>query len=384
MAQYKIKDAKTANLEEIYFDKNLNKMCYKDAYGIVTPITNNAKVESIIAGTNITVDDTDPANPIVSALGGDVEWGAITGDLFNQIDLQAQLDSKQEYLFSGTNIKTINGSSVLGSGNLVVGGAPAWLESNATDLTLWNNGKGNVASNTSFGDGALKSNTSGANNTALGYNALGFNSANNNVAIGSNTMYANTTGTNNVAIGFQALDANTTGIQNIAIGVNALGSATTASGNMAIGHLAQANTSSGVNNTAVGDSSMAYRVVTGNNNTALGGRALYGVSSGSNNTAVGVSALSDNQSGSSNVAIGRDAISGNQVGNNNTAIGYYTVSGDFSGSVILGYQATATNNNQFVVGSVGTPSGAVTTESLSSTKTWSVIINGVTQKILLA
>ena len=38
MAQYEIKDAKTANLEEIYFDKNVGKMCYKNALGIITPL----------------------------------------------------------------------------------------------------------------------------------------------------------------------------------------------------------------------------------------------------------------------------------------------------------------------------------------------------------
>lgn len=59
---------------------------------------------------------------IDAASGGGAEWGTIAGDLFNQTDLQAQLDSKQDYLFSGTNIKTINGSSVLGSGDLVVSG----------------------------------------------------------------------------------------------------------------------------------------------------------------------------------------------------------------------------------------------------------------------
>lgn len=53
-------------------------------------------------------------------------WGAITGTLANQGDLTAALAAKQDTLVSGTNIKTINGSSVLGSGDLVVGGAAAW------------------------------------------------------------------------------------------------------------------------------------------------------------------------------------------------------------------------------------------------------------------
>lgn len=35
MAKYEIKDAKTANLDEIYFDKNVGKMCYKNALGII-------------------------------------------------------------------------------------------------------------------------------------------------------------------------------------------------------------------------------------------------------------------------------------------------------------------------------------------------------------
>ena len=89
--------------------------------------------------------------------GGSPVWGGITGTLANQVDLQAALDgkqvagtyatgtgsasgtntgdnatntqysgleaSKQATLVSGTNIKTINGSSVLGSGDLVVSGA---------------------------------------------------------------------------------------------------------------------------------------------------------------------------------------------------------------------------------------------------------------------
>ena len=59
-------------------------------------------------------------------------------------------NGKQPTLVSGTNIKTINSTSLLGSGDLVIGGLPAWVETNATDLTLWNNGKGNVVSNTSF------------------------------------------------------------------------------------------------------------------------------------------------------------------------------------------------------------------------------------------
>jgi hypothetical protein len=52
-----------------------------------------------------------------------VAWGSITGILSAQTDLQSALNAKQQTLVSGTNIKTINGNSLLGSGNLVVGGS---------------------------------------------------------------------------------------------------------------------------------------------------------------------------------------------------------------------------------------------------------------------
>lgn len=57
--------------------------------------------------------------------GSGPAWGDITGTLSNQTDLQSELDDKQDTLVSATNIKTINGSSVLGSGDLAVGGSGA-------------------------------------------------------------------------------------------------------------------------------------------------------------------------------------------------------------------------------------------------------------------
>ena len=57
--------------------------------------------------------------------GSGAAWGDITGTLSSQIDLQGELDDKQDTLVSATNIKTINGTSVLGSGDLVVGGGGA-------------------------------------------------------------------------------------------------------------------------------------------------------------------------------------------------------------------------------------------------------------------
>jgi len=74
----------------------------------------------------------------------------------------------------------------------------------------------------------------------------------------------------------------------------------------------------------------------------------------------------------------------NTSGSNNTAIGIDTLSGNFSTSVILGRGATATADNQFVIGATSYNAGSVATESNSSTRVWNVIINGVARKILLA
>lgn len=131
---------------------------------------------------------------------------------------------------AGTNI-TISGGVISASG-----GSTGSLEFNATDLTVWNNGNGNIATNTSFGDGALKSNTTGNFNTALGGSSLENNTNGGaNVSVGSLSMRSNTSGGNNVAVGMSALISNTSGGNNAAFGTNALSLNTTGLSNTAIG-----------------------------------------------------------------------------------------------------------------------------------------------------
>ena len=50
--------------------------------------------------------------------GGGTAWGGITGTLSSQTDLDTALSGKQTTLVSGTSIKTIEGQSILGSGNI--------------------------------------------------------------------------------------------------------------------------------------------------------------------------------------------------------------------------------------------------------------------------
>ena len=59
-------------------------------------------------------------NLVVSGSGA--SWGSITGTLSSQTDLQTKLNDKQDTLVSATNIKTINGNTILGSGDMVISG----------------------------------------------------------------------------------------------------------------------------------------------------------------------------------------------------------------------------------------------------------------------
>ncbi len=85
----------------------------------------------ILTGPNLTISGAGGNTVDLSTLGGGGAWGSIIGTLSNQADLQAALDAKQNNLVSATNIRTINGLDILGSGDLVVTASG----SEANDLT---------------------------------------------------------------------------------------------------------------------------------------------------------------------------------------------------------------------------------------------------------
>ena len=79
-----------------------------------------------------------------------VAWGNIQGTLYSQTDLKEALDSKQDELVSGTNIKTINNQSITGSGNIEINSG-VWGNitgdiSDQTDLQTALNAKANKSS----------------------------------------------------------------------------------------------------------------------------------------------------------------------------------------------------------------------------------------------
>lgn len=92
----------------------------------LTPHTGNLQptdlleCTSIVGGLPVNTAITG-AQIIAAASGGGVSWGGITGTLSAQTDLQSALNAKQATLVSGTNIKTVNGNSLVGSGDVSIG-----------------------------------------------------------------------------------------------------------------------------------------------------------------------------------------------------------------------------------------------------------------------
>lgn len=93
-----------------------------------TSIVGGVPVNTAITGQQI----------IDAASGGGASWGGITGTLSNQTDLQTALNAKQDTLVSGTNIKTVNGNSLVGSGDVTISVNPRTL-ANINGLNLTGN-----------------------------------------------------------------------------------------------------------------------------------------------------------------------------------------------------------------------------------------------------
>ena len=77
---------------------------------------------SYTAGTNIQINEEN----VISA----------TDTIYDDTEVRGLISDKQDELVSGTNIKTINGNSILGEGNLVIEGGQGGLTSVAHDATM--------------------------------------------------------------------------------------------------------------------------------------------------------------------------------------------------------------------------------------------------------
>jgi hypothetical protein len=270
-------------------------------------------------------------------------------------------NNKQAALVSGTNIKTINSTSLLGSGNLVVSATPSGL-----------------ANQIQFSDGTAFSSSTEFIYTASGFGNLG-------VGLNAPTARVHIKGRGTFGTTFGLLVQNSSSLpslqcaDNLSVYSHGKGGVTT---NTAFGLnalIAPSGTVTGTQNTAIGVQA-CYFNSTGQLNTGVGYGALGQNFTGSNNVAIGAGAIA-NGSGSNNVAIGVSTVC---TGSSNTIIGESASGATFSASVVLGRGATATASNQFVVGSTSYNAGTVAAEVNASANVWNVVINGVARKILLA
>lgn len=87
-------------------------------------VDNDTDVKSVVAGTNITVDNTDPNNPIISASGGSTtSWGEIAGDILDQTDLQASFSGIDDEITALDTVKLENITGLVTAGsNITVSG----------------------------------------------------------------------------------------------------------------------------------------------------------------------------------------------------------------------------------------------------------------------
>jgi len=203
------------------------------------------------------------------------------------------------------------------------------LELNPTNSTAWNNGGGNISSNTSFGSFAFMSNTTGIENTVYGNSGLRFmTSGNQNTTIGVSTGNSITSGTQNTLVG---------------------------------SYTAYLSTSTLLQNTTVGISSMSQRNVTGVGNTSFAGFGLYYLSSGNYNIALGNLSLWDrvtnNTTGSYNIAAGFQSLRNVSSGNNNIGFLLELNDGISSGSRNINFDprnrpGALANNDNVVFGGI--------------------------------
>ena len=82
----------------------------------------NGKQDTLVSGTNIkTINGGSILGSGDLTVSSAAFWGGITGTLSSQSDLNTALSGKQDTLVSGTSIKTVNGNSLLGGGNVSIG-----------------------------------------------------------------------------------------------------------------------------------------------------------------------------------------------------------------------------------------------------------------------
>jgi len=362
--------------------------------------------------TELTTPTTDDVFPVVD-IATNTTTKVQLANLPVQTAVTTALATKQNTLVSGVTIKTVNSTSLLGSGDIPIpivtpsGVSGAIQFSNgsafASDAAnfFWDdtNNRLGIGTNTptdplsvtgtSFFTQSTGNPTLTVKNTGNGaFNAVLdiFERTNGNLYFGGQGL---------IVKGLDSTFGGTTTSLGARVGIKGSGS-TSATTSLLVQNSSGAsslqvkddgsvfNYGKGAitGNTAFGDGALTNNT-TGNFNSAHGIFALQFNTIGTENCAVGAYTLFQNTSGIRNTAIGQNALSNITTGSRNTAIGYNARVGNFSESVVIGCDATATASNQFVVGSSTTNAGSIDSSAFTQDKRWKVKINGVDYYIAL-
>jgi hypothetical protein len=349
------------------------------------------------AGTNVTVDNTNPRFPIVSATGGGgggapidsvyIAYNTSANSVYSRNGGTGGGASFQRNVGIGLNtLAALNGvaaSNLRGSRNIAIGADAL------STMPLTTSGTGTF-NNIGIGDSAMALNNSAtsADNIAIGTNSYKGGVSSFNVAIGTRALQ-NVTGTGNngnrnIAIGHEA-GANVSGNHTLGISIghqalainNAIyigspGTGTT-SNRIIIGNGAF-STASSVGLETIGIGANACTSCTGARITAIGHGAapahttatdatFIGRNAGTGSTGAGSVMLghgTKNGTGQFNISVGQDAGATTTTGARNIMIGYLANSNASVGSIItsgagnigLGGRSSfpsATASNQFVM-----------------------------------
>lgn len=388
------------------------------------------------AGYLTSYTETDPivgaVNGLVKANGAGTISAAVAGTDYlapaaigttvqaYDVDLTAwagvATSAKQDTLVSGTNIKTINGSSLLGSGDLAIsggGGASALTISNKTAAyTVVAGDLGTIINCTT---GTFTVSLTAAATLGAGFNCWIWNSGSGVITIdpsGSETIEGRATlpvypgsGIQLVCTGinWSTMDGRAvagiawnmsvaaappfaTGLYAIAIGGNS-----TASGQRSLA-IGLGNIASSISSTAIGYNSGGFgsQAVTGSGAMALGGSYASGTDSFAaavaNNTSTygarGASSVAlgylANVSSNYAIAIGANA---SATGTNSLAIGGFQYGGPSAsgvGSVVIGCNYNLSNPSAAGPGSMSLHDGSSTTSAASN----SLAIQGGTARVI--
>lgn len=317
------------DLSKSYILKGSNPSVLADWQELLSPVDGVTsvfgRVGSVVANTGdyTTAQVTETTNKKYQT-----DAQALYNDATSSI--QTQLNGK-EILTNKSTATTLGTSNTLyPTQNAVktyvdnkVGSGSGSLEFNSTDLTVWNNGKSNVDTNISFGEGALRSNTTGGWNTAYGQSTLYNNTTGNfNTAVGLASLPANISGQLNTALGYGALNTSSTGNENTGLGSASLGSNTSGNDNLASGYNSLGFNTTGSNNVALGVSAGSYISPSGNNTLSnqsvyLGAQTKTFANNQTNEIVVGYGAVGN---GSNTATIGNSSIT-RTVLNGNVGIG---------------------------------------------------------------